>query len=381
MQNKKTLFLFFLAAALGAFIGCYILLQVYPGKIPSLINAESSKQINQGLYSKNNPIVEAVKKVGPSVVNIDTQTHVKVQPFGREFEEFFKFFDESFPYHNAPREQVVTGQGSGVIISGDGYVLTNEHVIHRAEKITVTTSDNKKHAAKLVGSDPMLDLAIIKMDGNNFPCAELGDSDAAQVGEWVIAIGSPLGYENTVTVGVLSAKGREISSEVEGYANLLQTDAAINRGNSGGPLIDITGKVIGINTAIIPYAQGIGFAIPINNVKKVKDELIKNKKIIRPYLGVYMEKMNDQYAKYLKMPKVEGVLVTNVIAKSPAEKAGLKQGDVILEVNGEKTASPEKLKEKIKTCKPGDNLKLKLWSEEQLKTITVRLEEAPAMTR
>lgn len=379
-NNKKTLFFFFLATVIGAFIGCYILLQIYPGKIPNLTRAESkNQQVNTNFYGKNSPIVEVVKKVGPAVVNIKTETRVKIQPFGREFDDFFKFFGEESPFQNAPREQLQTGQGSGVIISKDGYVLTNEHVVHKAEKIKITMSNNKEYAAKKVGGDPMLDLAILKIDdSNNLPFAKLGDSDAAQVGEWVIAIGTPYGYENTVTVGVLSAKGRRISGEVEGYSNLLQTDAAINRGNSGGPLIDITGKVIGINTAIIPFAQGIGFAIPINTVKKVQDDLMHNRKISRPYIGIYMSQMNDEYAKYLKMPKTEGIFIEGTIKNSPGEKAGVKRGDVILEINGKKIESPEKLKEQIKSYKVGDKVTLKLWSDEKFKTITVKLEEMPA---
>ncbi|MFH1453637.1 MAG: trypsin-like peptidase domain-containing protein [Armatimonadota bacterium] len=375
--NKKSLFFFFIAALLGAFIGCFILLQFYPGKIPNLVEAGSKKQISrEKIYSTDNPIVEVVKRVGPAVVNIDTEVKVAVQPYGG-FEEFFRFFGDGSPYNNTPREQIRTGQGSGVVITQDGYILTNQHVVQKAQKINVTVQNGKKYEAKLIGSDVLLDLAILKIEDKNLPFAELGDSDTAQVGEWVIAIGSPYGYENTVTVGVLSAKGRAISAEYEGYTNLLQTDAAINRGNSGGPLIDINGRVIGINTAIIPYAQGIGFAIPINMVKKVKDDLIHNKKISRPYIGIYMETMNDQYAEYLKMPRTEGILIRDVLNSAPAAKAGLKRGDVILEIDGVKIETPAQLKEKIRGHKVGDTVSLKLWSDGKSKTIKIKLAEMP----
>lgn len=379
--NTKNMLLFLLAAVLGAFIGCYILVHMYPGKIMPVTVAEPGNQtVNSNIYNKtDNPIVEVVKKVGPSVVNITTETQVKVQPFGREFNEFFKFFGEETPYNNAPQNRVQAGQGSGVIISADGYILTNDHVIHKAENITVTMSNGKKMTAKKIGSDSTLDLAVIKVDEKNLPFATLGDSDAAQVGEWVIAIGTPYGYENTVTVGVLSAKGRKLDEDVEGYTNLLQTDAAINRGNSGGPLIDITGKVIGINTAIIPYAQGIGFAIPINTIKKAKDDLVSGKKISRPYIGIYMEPMTEQYAQYLKMPKLEGVFVSGAIKGSPAEKAGLKRGDVILEVNGKKVNTPIELRNKIKDYKTGDTVTLKMWSDEKTKTVSVKLVELQSL--
>lgn len=377
---KKTNLTYFLTAFLGALLGSFLMLIFLPNIKPDLVKAQpsSSSKINRTeVMIKNSPIVQVVKKVGPAVIYIETEASVAVQPFGDD--EFFRrFFGEDFPFERTPkRERVISGRGSGVIISPDGLVLTNEHVVHQAKEVTVNLINKRKFKAKIIGSDLILDIAILKIDGKNLPYAQLGDSDTAQVGEWVIAIGSPYGYQNTVTVGVLSAKGRTISDESKEYENLLQTDAAINRGNSGGPLIDIEGKIIGINTAIFPFAQGIGFAIPINTVKSIKDQLITGHKIIRAYLGIYMQLMTDKYAKYLKMPKAEGVLIWAVAKGSPAESAGLQRGDVILEINNKKVKDPEQIRKIIRSHKPGDKITLVIWHNAALKTIKVKLAEMP----
>ena len=206
----------------------------------------------------------------------------------------------------------------------------------RADKITVTFSDGTVHEAKVLGKDPTFDLAILKIEGADFPYLELGDSDTSRVGEWVVAIGNPFGLEHTVTVGVISAKNRSIHAGNVNFDGFLQTDAAINPGNSGGPLIDLNGKVVGINTAIVPYAQGIGFAVPVNMAKQVMDDLIKFGRVKRGWLGVYIQALTKEFAEAYGVEEDNGAVISDVIADSPAEKAGLKRGDVILTVNGEK---------------------------------------------
>ncbi|MBI2252649.1 MAG: trypsin-like peptidase domain-containing protein [Armatimonadetes bacterium] len=381
MNGRKNILTYFIFVLIGAMLGSYLTHQFLNWKSP-VIKAQANipgKTIL--MFDKNNPIVEVVKKIGPAVVNIDTKHYVKIKPFSNEFDEFFKnFFGESSPFENAEPSRIVpqTGLGSGVIISGDGLVLTNEHVIHQANEINVTLSDKRKFKGKVIGADNTLDLAIVKIEAKNLPYAQLGDSDKLQVGEWVIAIGNPYGYDHTVTVGVLSGKGREISDETKNYENLLQTDAAINRGNSGGPLINVEGKVIGINTAIIPFAQGIGFAIPVNTAKLIKEELIAHHKIIRPYLGIGMQEMSEDIAKYLKMPKIEGILITSVLEGAPAEKSGLQRGDVILEIEHKKVNNPQELRKIIQEYKPNDKITLVVWKDGALKYFRVVLEEKPS---
>jgi len=239
----------------------------------------------QDIYN-GNPIVSIVKKSSPAVVNIDTETMVKQRimgnPFGRDpfFEEFF---GEDFFNGGGMQERVVPqrGKGSGFIVTKDGYILTNNHVVEGADKIKVTLLDGRSFDAKKIGQDPTFDLAVIQIKAPDLPVLLLGDSDATEVGEWVVAIGNPLGFENSVTAGVVSAKNRTLQAPGVNFQGFMQTDAAINPGNSGGPLIDLSGRVIGINTAIVPYAQGIGFAVPINMAKQIMDDLIQHGEVRR----------------------------------------------------------------------------------------------------
>ncbi len=324
----------------------------------------------------NMNIVKIVKKAGPAVVNIDTVTMVK-QPLLPFFDDPFlrKFFGEE--YERFTRIIPMRGKGSGFIISPDGYILTNYHVIKNADKIIVTLSDNRRFDAKVVGADPTVDVAVIKIDAKNLPTLPLGDSDKVEVGEWVVAIGNPFGLSHTVTVGVISAKGRTIRAGKESFENFLQTDAAINPGNSGGPLLNLKGEVIGINTAIIPYAQGIGFAIPINTAKQILNDLIKYGRVKRGWLGVYIQAMTPSLAGAFGLKKPKGVIVADIVRGSPADKAGLRRGDVILEVNGKPVNSPAELQIAIRSHKAGEKVKLKIWRKSKTITVYVKLGELP----
>jgi len=291
--------------------------------------------------SPNRPdFVEMSKRLKPSVVNIRTAKNIKPRarmhqrpraqsPFDNFFDEFFGQMDQ-MPQQRPRREQSL---GTGFIIAKDGYILTNNHVINGADEVMVKLSDGRELKGELKGVDEKLDLALIKVSGKeDLPVAELGDSDTLEVGEWLIAIGNPFGLGQTVTAGIVSAKGRVIGSGP--YDDYIQTDASINPGNSGGPLFDGNGKVVGINTAIVAGGQGIGFAIPINMAKTVISQLRESGKVTRGYLGVRFQPLNADLAKSFGLATDKGALIASVEKDSPAEKAGLKAGDIILEYDG-----------------------------------------------
>jgi serine protease Do len=289
---------------------------------------------------------DLAEALGPTVVNIRVTKIEKAGgaempdlsdgPFGDLFKRFFG--DQP----RAPHNYKMQGQGSGVVINQDGTILTNNHVVDGANEIIVTFSDKKELKAKVVGRDPKTDLAVIKLDGKGpFKAAPLGDSDAARVGEWVLAIGNPFGLSNTVTSGIVSAKGRVIGAGP--YDDFIQTDAPINPGNSGGPLFNMKGEVIAINTAIIPNGQGIGFAIPINTAKGLLPELVSKGKVTRGYLGVNIQNLTEDLASSLNIKATKGVVVADVVSGSPAEKAGVKRGDVITSFNGKEIKDSHEL--------------------------------------
>jgi len=279
-----------------------------------------------------NPIVNVVKVAAPAVVKIDVvvQTEVYIDPFIREFyRQFFGDIPRQFEESNSV--------GSGFIISKEGYIVTNYHVVKGAKKITVTMLNGDVYDAQYIGGDEELDIAVIKIKPTkDLPVLEMGDSDKLQIGEWAIAIGNPLGFQHTVTVGVISATGRKIPKpDGSGYyTNLIQTDAAINPGNSGGPLLNIYGQVIGINTAIInpTQAMNIGFAIPINTAKRFINQIIATGRVEKAYLGVYVQTVTEALAKSLGLKVTKGVYVSQVEKDSPAAKAGIREGDVIVKL-------------------------------------------------
>jgi serine protease Do len=321
----------------------------------------------------SNSIILARKKVAPSVVYIDTVAVVSGQsvlPFG--LRDFFprEFFEQ--------QRQEQHGAGSGFIIKSNGYILTNEHVVRGAQKLTVTLFGGKKFEGKVIGTDPATDLAVVKIEANNLPNVELGNSDQLEPGQWVVAIGNPYGLHDTITAGIISALGRSLDNPDE-HGNLIQTDAAINPGNSGGPLIDLSGKVIGINEAIIANAQSIGFAIPINNASKIAEELIKDGKVQRqssPWLGVGLTEINAQIASYYGLSNQDGAII-QIYANGPADKAGLHDGDIIKEINRTKIKKPEDIVAIIKKAKVGDKIEILAYREGKVSVFKVKLEEKP----
>lgn len=324
-------------------------------------------------------IADIAEKVGPAVVNIDTIRMVKTDfPFFDDpiFRRFFRREFEEFR-RTIPQK----GTGSGFIINQEGYILTNEHVVHKADKIKVTLSDGREFTGKVIGSDMSSDMAIVKIQADHLPTVTLGNSDELRVGEIVIAIGNPYGLQQTVTMGVVSAKGRSITVGIEGYVyrNFIQTDTAINPGNSGGPLLNIKGEVVGINTAIIPFAQGIGFAIPINIAKRNIDDLINLGKVRRSWLGVYIQEVTPEIAEQFNLPEAKGVLVGDVIEDSPAEEAGIKIGDIIAKVNDEEVNSPEELQDKIRDIDIGKKVNIEIMRDGKVINFIVKIGEMPTV--
>jgi serine protease Do len=321
---------------------------------------------NTDLKSMNDAFVEISKTVTPSVVYIVVKTDPKKQD--KKDNDQFKFFFG--PDFEMPDQGPEMGSGSGVIISKDGYIVTNNHVVKGAGEhgIRVTLTDKREFDAKVIGTDPNTDIAVIKVDANDLPEISLANSDNVQVGQWVLAIGNPLGLNNTVTAGIVSALGRNIGINGGGYAieNFIQTDAAINPGNSGGALVDINGQLIGINSAIqtnTGYYQGYGFAIPVNIVKNVIQELIKNGKVSRGYIGVQIQTVDETMAKALGLDKAKGVLVQNVTKGGGGEEAGLQGGDVILSVDGKEVNASNELQVYINSKHPGDVVKVTLFRD------------------
>ena len=344
-----------------------------------IISAED--QLNDEAISLENfsmSIAEIAERVGPAVVNVDTVRMVTQQsPFGND-PIFERFFGEQFKEYSRTIPQ--KGTGSGFIINKEGYILTNEHVVHRADEIKVTMADGREFTGKVIGSDQTSDLAIVKIESdNNLPMVELGDSEGLRVGEIVIAIGNPYGLQQTVTMGVVSAKGRNIPAGIAGqvYRNFIQTDTAINPGNSGGPLLNTKGEVIGVNTAIIPYAQGIGFAIPINTAKRNIDDLINLGRVRRSWLGVYIQEVTPEIAEQFNLSEAKGVLVGQVIEDSPAEDSGILRGDIIIKVNEKEVNTPAELQEKIRSIDIGKTADIEILRDGKNLSFTVKIDEVP----
>ncbi len=332
-------------------------------------------------------VTAAVNRVGPAVVRIDTERTVTRNLDPLLDDPFFRrFFGEDLR-SNIPRERLVRGQGSGFITDRNGILLTNAHVVDRADKVTVTLKDGRKFEGKVQGADEVTDLAVIKINasGTSLPVAPLGNSDRVQVGDWAIAVGNPLGLDNTVTLGIVSTLKRS-SAEVgvpDKRLDFIQTDAAINPGNSGGPLLDGQGEVIGINTAIRADAMGIGFAIPINKAKAIQDQLIRGEKVSHPFLGIQMITLTKDDAKRnnedpnspIIVPEVDGVLVMRVLQNTPAAKSGIRRGDVIVQIDRQSITTAEQLQRIVENSRVGQVLQLKLWRGEKTQQLSVRTSE------
>jgi len=289
------------------------------------------------------------------------------------------FFRQFFGNRIQQAPQYETGIGTGFIISQDGYILTNQHVIDGADQIAVKLSGSSKGvSARLVGQDYELDLAVLKIDGNSYSTLPLGDSDKMRVGDFVVAIGEPYGLDNTVTTGVVSAKGRPVTIQDRNYKNLIQTDAAINPGNSGGPLLNLSGQVIGINTAVNESAQGIGFAIPINTAKGVLQDLMNGQKVVRPYMGISMSDLNDSIIQQLGLAaNTKGVLILQIASGSPAANAGLKSMDIITQIDGKSITLSSEVQTLVEKSKVGQKLAVNVLRQGKALNLNVTLQAKP----
>jgi S1-C subfamily serine protease len=333
-------------------------------------------------------IADVVDNVGPAVVRIDAQRRLAALPPGLNDPAMQRFFGNSAP---PGMGQITDGVGSGFILADDGVIITNAHVIDGADRVTVTLRDGRTFEGDVVGQDPVTDVAVIRIDATNLPIVRLGNADLIRPGEWAIAIGNPLGLDNTVTAGIISATGRS-SADVripDKQVNFIQTDAAINPGNSGGPLLNSQGHVIGMNTAIIGGAQGLGFAIPINVVQDIANQLLENGRVQHPYLGIRMVDLDDSLKQELnanlgrgeRLSENQGVVVVDVAPGSPAARAGLQQRDVIQAVNGEPVNSGQDIQTLVRGSSVGDRLQITLWRNGQVRTLTAQTGEFPSQAR
>jgi len=340
----------------------------------SLASAAQTPTRNSG-----NPVVRIVRDYSPAVVNIDIEGVSRRRSLNLPFQndQFFRrFFGEELERFNRPAP--TRGRGSGFIVSPYGHILTNNHVVENATRITVTMSDGRTYEAEVLGRDPTFDLAVIRIESDtDLTVLPLGDSDVIEVGETLVAIGNPYGFEHTVTVGVLSAKNRRVHGRNVNFDGFLQTDAAINPGNSGGPLIDMYGKVIGINTAIIPFAQGIGFAVPVNMAKQILDDLIVYGRVRRGWLGISVQNLTEEFAEVYGVEAESGIIVGDVFRDSAAERAGLKRGDVIIYVNDEQVEDVQWFVSRIRNHAPGDELELQVVRGGDVINILAILDEIP----
>lgn len=355
--------------------------QVVLANAPDAASTEQTAAHADGLSAA---FRHAVGVVQPSVVSITAEKEFRISgglrgevpPIPEEFRRFFgddfeRFFDRPAP----DQRGVQRGFGSGVIVSHDGYILTNNHVVAGADRVTVKLHDESTHEAEVVGTDPKTEVAVIKVDATNLSVARLADSDRVRVGDWVLAIGGPFGLENTVTAGIVSAQGRDTVG-IADYENFIQTDAAINPGNSGGPLINMRGEVIGINTAIATRSgssAGIGFAIPSNMARSIMDALITTGRVERGYLGALIQNLTPELAESFGFGTQRGVLIGDVSQDGPADKAGLKAGDIVTKLDGKTVDSSSQLRNTIAATAPGTTVELEVFRAGRSVTIKVKL--------
>jgi len=392
-MRKKNRYLLISGITVGIVIGVILSARLHFTAVSDAeIEYTKSRIITE--FDMETAIEKVAEKVGPAVVSISTEQTERIgfrryyfgfpfdedDPFSRFFEDFFGQLPE--------REYKKMGLGSGVIIDPEGYILTNEHVIGGADKITVTLPDGREFKGEIKGTDPRSDLAVIKINARDLPCAELGDSDQSRIGQWVVAIGNPYGYalrspEPTVTVGVVSALHRSLprtSRRDRDYNDLIQTDAAINPGNSGGPLVNLKGEIIGINVAIFSVTggyQGIGFAIPSATAKRIIGKLIEGKKILYGWLGVTVQDLNKDLVEYFNLKDKKGVLVANVLKGSPAEKGGIKEGDIIKSIDGIEVNNVRKLLRIISRIEVGKRVMVAVLRDGRQITLQVEIGERP----
>lgn len=369
----------------GLLVTLMVLLAVgVPAAVPAQPDIKAAKELSSAFS-------QVAKEAMPAVVSIRVEKTVEAAappmigpgtPFVPQdpSRQFYDDFFRRFFGGNLPQKFHQTGQGSGFIISKDGYILTNNHVVGDADKITVELQDGRKFDnAKLIGTDPDSEVAVVKIEGKDFPVLPMGDSDKLQIADWVIAVGNPFGLTETVTVGVVSALGRDI--RLAEYNDFIQTDAAINPGNSGGPLINLEGEAIGINTAIFSQSggyMGIGFAIPINMARGISEQLIKSGKVTRGYLGVVIQDVTPELAQSFGLDKAQGALISEVTDDTPAKAAGLKQGDIILKMDGKDVETSNMLKNEVAMLAPGTQVRFEIFRDGKTREVTVKVGERPA---
>jgi len=376
-------------------ISTFLIVLFFVSSHPAL--AEDANSINT-LRRMGKAFASIAEKASPAVVGLKAEKTITREypiqewPFGDAFpfdeDMFDRFFFRRSPRERSPRERTPQReyripqirQASGFIISPDGYILTNNHLVGEAEKVEVELADGREFAAKVIGADPESDVAVIKIDAKDLSYLELADSDTLEVGEWVLAIGNPFSFSHTVTAGIVSAKGRS-DVGLATYEDFIQTDAAINPGNSGGPLLNLDGKVVGINTAIFGAMGniGIGFSIPINMAKAIYPQLIESGTVERGFLGLVPQDITASMAEHLGLKDTKGVIISEITEGSAADKAGLKHNDVILEFNGKPVESEDKFRRRVAMLKPGTRVKIVVWCDGKRKTLTAKLEKRPPL--
>ncbi|MDW5443643.1 DegQ family serine endoprotease [Polaromonas sp. SM01] len=394
LKNTSLVLALLAAGAVGgAGVGAFNILHTPSMATPALVANTSTGALSSPMALPD--FSQITERYGPAVVNISVTGMTKVKdgsplaqddgdddtPSGDPFFEFFKRFQQGQGGPGAGRggqqEMPTRGQGSGFIVSADGIILTNAHVVRNAKEVTVKLTDRREFRAKVLGADPKTDIAVLRIDAKNLPVVTLGKTSDLKVGEWVLAIGSPFGFENTVTAGVVSAKGRSLPDD--SAVPFIQTDVAINPGNSGGPLFNARGEVVGINSQIYSRSggyQGVSFAIPIDIANKIKTQIVTTGKVEHARLGVAVQEVNQAFADSFKLDKPEGALVSTVEKGSPADKAGLQSGDVIRKVNGQPIVSSGDLPAVIGLAAPGDNVTLEIWRQGAAKELSARLANA-----
>lgn len=379
----QALLILVIGAAAVALISYHAHARMLPGPEISV----QQRPINT-LRDFNQAFIDLAAMVKPAVVTVSTEKTLtyRSSQFGSPFagDPFFNFFfgPRGNQQQQQPKEYRQRGLGSGVIVSADGYILTNNHVVDDADTIYVRTSDGRDHSARVIGVDPKTDIAVLKIDGSDLDYMPIGNSDKLQVGEMVLAIGSPMSENlaQTVTQGIVSAKGRS-NVGLADYEDFIQTDAAINPGNSGGPLVNLDGELVGINTAIASQSggfQGIGFAVPSNMAERVMNSLISQGKVIRGWLGVSIQDVSETMASAMGLKEPSGALVGDVMPDSPAEKAGMKSGDVIVGLSGQTIANTAELRNAIAATAPGTKVKLDIIRDDNKQEVSVALGEQPA---
>jgi Do/DeqQ family serine protease len=339
-----------------------------------------------GIPAPSNFVVDVVKETGPAVVRINSERKVETEAPEMPNDSFFRdFFGSQVPSFPHGQSQIQRGTGSGFIVSDNGQILTNAHVVAGADEVTVTLKDGRTLKGRVLGSDPTTDVAVVKIEADHLPVVKVGKSNQLQVGEWAIAIGNPLGLDNTVTTGIISATGRSSSQIGVGdkRVEFIQTDAAINPGNSGGPLLNANGEVIGMNTAIIQNAQGIGFAIPIQKAKQISKQIIAKGKVEHPFLGIQMVEVTPELKQKLQesngvtLKADQGVVIMKVLPNSPADLAGVQSGDVIQGVNGQSIKSPNQVQDLVENTAIGSELPLQVSRDGKDLTLKVKVGVLP----